>query len=239
MRPTYKTDMDINDIRKLLLKKKEELNELYNSGLNKFSFPGYNKGSIRTCEAQVLYSIIQEKKYSSILDIGTGPGFSAVYLARALKDAGINGFVDTINIEDAPKSKVSDYINIHKGDSLDIVPKLDNHDLILIDSSHTYEQTLKEYKNSISRLNDGGCIVFHDVFPTPPDCDNQGPRGVINDVVQKEHNVVFLSEDIFDIFSYKDDVEEVKRMRNKWEIHNYSYRDRSANAKEAMALIFK
>ena len=220
------------------------LQNLYKKGFNKFSFPGYSKGSIRTCEAQILYSLIQNRDYSHILDIGTGPGFSAVYFAKALQDKNTTGSVDTIDIRPAPLETfklfgVEDIVKIHTGDSADILPALGMYDLILIDSSHAYEATVKEYNTCIKLLNPGGCMVFHDVFRCPPDFADKGPRGVLENIVEKTYPVTYFTEEMFDLFSYEDDLLEIKRMKEKWEIHNYSYRDRSANPKEAMALMFK
>mgnify|MGYP003111887517 FL=1 len=236
--------MKYAEILELVQEKKPHLQQLHQKGLNKFTIPGYSKGSIRTCEAQILYSIIQDRGYSRILDIGTGPGFSAVYFAKALQSNNIMGHVDTIDISAPPLETfklfgVDDIVNIHTGDSADIVPTLGLYDLILIDSSHTYEQTLKEYNTCIERLNPGGCMVFHDVFPVPVNYPDKGPRGVLEDIVEKTYPVTYFTEEMFDLFSYQDDLLEIKRMKEKWEIHNYSYRDRSANPKEAMALMSK
>lgn len=239
--------MNSSDIFALIIERRSDLMSLYELGLNKFLLPNYIKSSIRTCEAQILYAIIQEKKYARILDIGTGRGFSAAYFARALKDGNINGYVDTIDTQKQEGDPleafrlfgVDDLIRVHTGDSVNLIPTLGDYDFILIDSLHTYSQTLKEYNLCIDKLQKGGCLAFHDTFSAPPSYADKGPRGVIEDVIEDNYAFTYFSEEMFDLFSYEDDLSEIKRMQDKWKKTNYIYADRSANPKEIMGVMFK
>ena len=89
--------MEKNMILEIIEKYENELLSLYNSGLSQRAIPNYVKGSIKVCEAQTLYSIIRENNYKDIIDVGTGPGFSAMYFAQALKDQGLDHKVITID----------------------------------------------------------------------------------------------------------------------------------------------
>ena len=243
--------MSINLVE-ILDKYKERLSELNSLGLNKQGIPGYVKGSIRTCEAQTLYSLIREFKFKNIIDVGTGPGFSAWYFAQALKDEQLEGIIETIDT--GPDIELTsgmlsnhgleDYVNFNIGLSTGVLPSLGKlkkeWDMVLIDGDHSYEQTKIDFENAFNLIKPGGCIVFHDVYPTPG-CYSIGPRDVIQDVIDEEMGeVVFFEEEIFNYFNYQDDVQDVIRIGQKWIERGYgSWVDRKANPKELMAVFFK
>ena len=220
---------------------------LHHCGYNKKSIPDYTKGSIRTCEAQTLYSIIRENKYKNIIDIGTGPGFSCLYLAQALKDERIDGKVTTFDITPKPEAEelikqfeLNDYVDFVLGDSKEQIPlkmKTQTFDFVLIDGEHSYEQTKADLECVIQQLKPGGCIAFHDVYSRPK--NSPGSRNVVDEIDPKLGNVVFFKQEIFDFFNYEEDVQDYIRMIQKWAQYRYSYVDPSANAKELMAVFFK
>jgi len=57
-------------------------------------------GSINVSDAAFLYDTVLTNKYQSILDIGTWFGTSAVIMAMAMKDAGVDGRVYTCDMHD-------------------------------------------------------------------------------------------------------------------------------------------
>jgi predicted O-methyltransferase YrrM len=235
------------NLLKLVEKYKNDLLVLNFHGLNKKSIPGYVKGSIRTCEAQTLYSIIRENKYENIIDIGTGPGFSALYFAQALRDERIDGMVSTFDITPKPdavtlikKFELSSFVDFVLGDSKEQIPlkmKDQTFDFVLIDGEHSYLQTKADLECVIQQVRPGGCIAFHDIYPRPK--DSPGSRNVVDEIDPKLGEVVFFGEEIFDFFNYEEDVQDYIRMSQKWAHHGYSYVDQGANAKELMAVFFK
>ena len=120
--------------KKTIEKYKEEI-ALLNKYANKSAIGNYTKGSIRNCEAHVLYSIIQDKKYKNILEIGTGNGFGTLCFSLAVSRGKEKGTVDTIDIIDKKAEKKLDVllekfdteqlVKFHIGDSSDVIPKLD------------------------------------------------------------------------------------------------------------------
>jgi len=247
--------MNINDIIKLVKQNNEKLKNLYYKEL--LSFLDLNihpKSAIRICEAQTLYAIIVEKKYKNILEIGTGTGFSTCYLAKALLDQDISHHgapLTTIDITDRKsehsiilnleKHNIKDYVNFIIGSSLDVLPALLNenkkYDLIFIDGSHDHETTKQDFNNSINLLNDGGCIVFHDVYKAPE--NNLGPRNVFDDVSSEQFYKILFNEELFDLFNYKEDILDAKRIYEKWQLTGFRYADPSANPKNLMGIVFK
>ena len=228
---------------------KNELFELYDSGLNKEALGMFTKGSIRICEAQVLYAIIRKFGYKNVLDIGTGPGLSAVYFSSAIRNSGVDGRVDSIDIVDRVAEKnlrplfehlgLDRIAHFHVGNSSDIIPTLSfEYDFVLIDGAHTYEQTKCDFENAYSKLRPGGCIAFHDVYKTPEGI--MGSRDALDEITTNtDLDAVFFTEEILDFFSYVEDVEDVHRISKKWKDRNYHYTDPSTNPKCLMATVFK
>lgn len=238
------------NLMEIIAEHKNELLSLYdNDGLNKKDLGMLTKGSIRICEAQTLYAIIKKFGYKNILEIGTGNGLSTIYFSSAIRNLAAGGRVDTIDIVDKVEEKGLRFLfehleldkiaHFHIGDSSNIIPALSfEYDFVLIDGSHTYEQTKCDFKNSYNKLRPGGCIAFHDIYKTPEGV--LGSRDALDEVATNpDLNVVFFTEEIFDFFSYDEDVEDVRRISKKWKDRNYSFVDPSANPKCLMAVVFK
>ena len=79
---------------------------------------------------EYIYKLYNNQKISSILEIGTAVGYSAICFTELLNK---DGFIDTIErdeerIEEAQKNivkaEVQDKINIISGDAVDILPNI-------------------------------------------------------------------------------------------------------------------
>ena len=109
---------------------------------------------------------MKNKKVNKILEIGTAVGYSAICFTEFLEK---NGVIDTIerNEEMIKQAKENiniiskDYtINIHEGDAVDILPKLnDKYDMIFIDAAKTKYPFFLE--QALRLLNEDG-IIFAD-----------------------------------------------------------------------------
>ena len=115
---------------------------------------------------EVINKTMTKKEISSILEIGTAVGYSAICFSKFLKDG---GKIDTIErdeekvkeaIENIKIVKENKKINIIKGDAVDVLPKLnDKYDMIFIDAAKSkYPFFLEE---SLRLLKDDG-IIFAD-----------------------------------------------------------------------------
>jgi hypothetical protein len=115
-----------------------------------------------------------------IVEVGSGDGASAIYLAEAILNLGktIDKFylVDNMQYGKFEQFKTI-FLNIANAgllDWLDIIPmdsvkasKLFNGnslDFVFIDSSHEYNMTKKEAKTWYSKIKDDGIISGHDVL---------------------------------------------------------------------------
>lgn len=118
---------------------------------------------------EYIYKLYDNKKISSILEIGTAVGYSAICFTKFLKE---NGKIDTIERdkqrileakENIIKAEVNEKINIISGDAVDILPKLnEKYDMIFIDAAKgKYPFFLEQ---SLRMLNNDGIILADNIL---------------------------------------------------------------------------
>ena len=115
---------------------------------------------------EVTKNILLQVKPKKILEIGTATGYSAINFSSILNN---NVYIDTIEldetraneaIENINNMKLEKYINVIKGNAVEILPTLDeSYDLIFIDAAKgKYPIFLKE----AIRLSHKGSIILAD-----------------------------------------------------------------------------
>lgn len=106
---------------------------------------------------------------TTIVEIGTYTGYSALCLAEGLKPDGLLHTIDN-NDERVPllnryfaEAGEQDRIRIHTGNALDILPGIEGpYDLVFIDADkHNY---LNYYKLVLERMRPGGLIIADNVL---------------------------------------------------------------------------
>ena len=118
---------------------------------------------------EYIYELFKDKTISSILEIGTAVGYSAICFTEILKE---EGFIDTIErdterIEEAKenikKAEVEDKINIISGDAVEILPTINKkYDMVFIDAAKgKYPFFLKE---ALRMLNEDGIILADNIL---------------------------------------------------------------------------
>jgi len=130
-----------------------------NTGLS-MGYPSWN-----LLYYMLLCSLSPKKREVIIVETGTNQGFSTIVLAQALKDAGVQGIVHTVDIdermverakENLAKAGLSQYVKFNVQDSLQylkqLVSEVEYIDFAFLDSSHNYDHVRKEFK-----------IVYHRV----------------------------------------------------------------------------
>ncbi|MBS1729254.1 MAG: O-methyltransferase [Bacteroidetes bacterium] len=120
-------------------------------------------------QGRILALLSRLKRPKYILEIGTFTGFSTLCLAEGLSEDGI---IHTIEIREqdadtAEKnfnlSPFAKKINLHRGNALDIIPKLDiPWDLVFIDADKT--GYIKYYDMVLPRLRKDGLIIADNVL---------------------------------------------------------------------------
>lgn len=106
--------------------------------------------------------MVHDLNAQHVIELGTRSGVSTVAWLYALEKTG--GKLTSIDIDPVPP--IGDYphwVFIQSDDlNPDIVASLDSADIIFIDTSHLYEQTVKELHTYLPLVKNGGVLVLHD-----------------------------------------------------------------------------
>lgn len=158
------------DLEKYILeistKEDDLLHELYRkthtSALNPHMISGHIQGKI-------LEMLVAMYNPTTILEIGTYTGYSAICMARALPE---NGKLHTIEVNDEVESISSEFIEraglknkiiMHTGDAREIIPKMDmEFDMVFIDGDK--REYTEYYKLVFDKIIKGGYILADNVF---------------------------------------------------------------------------
>jgi caffeoyl-CoA O-methyltransferase len=142
------------------------LAELYRETYLKVLYPRMISGPLQGKLLEFISRMIQP---SAILEIGTFTGYSAICLAKGLKQG---GKLHTIEINDelgpvikryCVKSGLQHSIVLHTGDARQIVPSLElQFDLVFIDADK--EQYLEYYNLALKKTRIGGYILVDNVL---------------------------------------------------------------------------
>jgi len=120
--------------------------------------------------AYIFFSEVMRQRARKVIELGTGSGESAEAFLLALELT--RGHLWTVDIRIRNKvtkrlrERYGKRFTFYKGDSLDFAEEWDKGkaDIIFIDTSHTYEQTLKELEAFTPLLKKDGVIYLHDTL---------------------------------------------------------------------------
>lgn len=156
----YKIPIDDNYITELEKQKKETV-----------KLPEWSKGNIGAVSIQVgrqLYNLARKFSPSLIVETGVARGVSTSYILAAMHRNGV-GHLHSVDILPNAGILVNDDLKdrwtFHIGKSQDILPTLDldDIDIFIHDSLHTYKNMLWEFRWAYPRVKEGGLIISHDV----------------------------------------------------------------------------
>lgn len=109
-----------------------------------------------------LADLVVERDAKHVIELGTRTGVSTTAFLYALEKTG--GRLTSIDLE--PKPAIGDFEHwaFIQGDDLDpkVFAQLDNADLVFIDTTHGYRQTLRELHLYSFLVERPGLIVLHD-----------------------------------------------------------------------------
>ena len=95
------------------------------------------------------------------------------------------------------KCDLNEYVRLYHNSSLDtsFIEAAGNPNIVIIDSSHQYEQTLKELEVYYEKLKQGGFIFLHDSSEFAEQWDTTGQGGVRRAINEfKAQNVININE---------------------------------------------
>lgn len=120
-------------------------------------------------EGKLLEFISRLLNPGHILEIGTFTGYSAICLARGLKEGGtldaleLNDELEDLISEAFVKAGMEKKINLIIGNALDTLPKIDKlYDLVFIDANK--REYVAYYKAVIDKVKEGGYIIADNVL---------------------------------------------------------------------------
>ncbi len=138
---------------------------------------------------QTLHMLTIELNLKNILELGTRTGESTIALLSATKELG--GKMTSVDVDPCQEVKekvkqlnLEGYWNFIQHDDL----KLEWNqqiDHLFIDTSHTYEHTIEEFKKFEPFVRKGGLITLHDIVSCPPVLD------AINDFIKNRDDIHF------------------------------------------------
>ncbi len=121
---------------------------------------------------QTIYMLTVELNLKNVLELGTRTGESTIALLSAVKE--LNGKVTSVDIDPCYSAKeMIKKLNFESNWEFIQINDLDlkwqsSIDHLFIDSSHTYEHTIKEFEKFEPFVRKGGLITLHDIISCPP-----------------------------------------------------------------------
>jgi predicted O-methyltransferase YrrM len=163
-------------------------------------------------QGQILKMICRMIQPVHILEIGTYTGYSSICMAQTLPD---NGCIDTIEIDDEieaftqsffNKSGLAHKINMHIGDALDVMPRLNKiYDFVFMDGDK--RQYPNYYKQVFDMVKPGGYILVDNILwdgkvVEPVDPNDTYTQGIL------EFNSMIKNDDRVEkvIFPFRDGI---------------------------------
>lgn len=129
--------------------------------------------NVPTVDGQLLYNLIVENNYRSVLEIGTSTGHSTIWMAYALSKTG--GKLITIEIDENrhrqalanfEEAGVSELIDARLGDAHTLVPELEGpFDFVFSDADKSWYRNYFEAVDPKLKVN--GCYTTHNISDRP------------------------------------------------------------------------
>lgn len=119
---------------------------------------------------RMLKSLMEQSKVEIAVELGTCGGGAALHLGLGNPDAEVYTYENDPNMNLIWESieRVPHYapnVRLRVGDSVEAADYFEAHTigLIFIDTTHTYEQTMKEWNAWIDKIKVGGAVVLDDI----------------------------------------------------------------------------
>jgi len=133
-----------------------------------------------------LYDTVRAYECPDVVELGVRSGESTSAFLAALETLA-SGHLDSVDI-DQPQVPQEWFANpqwtFHQGNDLDLQAVLPpQFDVLFIDTSHTFEQTLAELRAFVPRVAPGGIVLLHDTQWLSPAVSLSAPGGPVTEAL--------------------------------------------------------
>ncbi len=129
-------------------------------------------------------SLVEELQAKTVIELGTRGGVSTIAWLYGLEKT--DGLLWSVDIDPAPELSHPRWTFIQGNDlDPDVVKSLPEADIVFIDTSHDYQQTLAELNVYRWKVRPGGKIVLHDTELAHPYGVNAYPRFPVKTAVEE------------------------------------------------------
>jgi predicted O-methyltransferase YrrM len=106
--------------------------------------------------------LVVARNAQHVIELGTRTGVSTIAWLEGLRQTG--GRLTSVDIDERPDIGDYDHWTFVRGSDLDpsVLARLDDADLIFVDTSHAYDQTVRELNVYVHLVRRPGLIVLHD-----------------------------------------------------------------------------
>ncbi len=141
---------------------------LNDNGYHRFPAP-YHQMSVTLEEANLLYALVRATRPRNVLELGTGLGLSAFFIASALKANGDEGYVLTLEPEAELAEQATDLLRGLPATVIKPSPvRAEFADLVYIDSAQSRRATdIRTWLTNGYR----GLVLIHDAERNYPEVD--------------------------------------------------------------------
>jgi len=147
------------------------LDQKVNAFLQKMKYE-WRDMNVPETDGRLLYDIVIKNQYKKALELGTSTGHSAIWIAWALSKTG--GKLVTVEIDEGryreavtnfEEAGLSEYIDARLADAHELVRELEGpFDFVFIDADKGWYTNYA--KALIPKLQAGGCLAAHNVYPS-------------------------------------------------------------------------
>jgi cephalosporin hydroxylase len=129
--------------------------------------------------------LVVERRAQHVIELGTRSGVSTVAWLYGLEQTG--GRLTSVDIAPRPDIGVYDNYRFIQGDDLDpaVVSQLDEADLVFIDTSHHFDQTVAELHVYHHLVRRPGLIVCHDTELARPEGAPARPQYPVRTAIEQ------------------------------------------------------
>ena len=146
----------------------------------------------------LLLSHLDRGREEILIETGTNFGCTTIILAQALIDAGCQGKVITIELDERnvkvakrnfEEAGVNSRIDLRCGNSRNLFPEvakeINTTRFVFLDACHLYEDVLFEFESLLPKLADDALVLFDNTYQIAEDNEDQRVNGALKTILNR------------------------------------------------------